>query len=519
MAARALPLLALVLPALLASLGSLAQEAPLVLEGDIPDDAGDFYALSFEVPVGTAELQVTRVIVDDSDVIDFGVWSPSGFRGWSGGNTEPAIIGAAASSRSYLPGPLEPGTWEVVLGRARVRAPPAEYRVEVVLRDAPTLLPDETRRPWDAPVVEPGRRWYAGDFHVHSRESGDAVATLDEIAALAREQGLDFVVVTDHNTTSHHDQLADATARHPGFLFVPGIEFTTYRGHATVVGARRYEDHRVGLGGLTVNDALRAFEEAGALVSVNHPVLDLGDVCIGCAWTHDDTDLSRLGGVEIATGGWEQAGWLFTLDAMAFWDSKCDQGAHLAALGGSDDHRAGRDLGAFQSPIGAPTTLVLADALSEAALLDAIRSGRTVVKLSGADDPMIELEAEPAPYGDTVYGEQVVFTATVTGGEGKELVLLEDGFPLEGARFAITSDPFTATLEVEIESGRRYRAEVWSEERPHTVTSHLWVERRVAPLPAPSCGCRAAGASSAVEGAWLALAVAGLLHWRARRRR
>lgn len=460
----------------------------------LPDDGGDFFALPFEVPEGTAEIEVRRVVIDEEDVIDFGVWAPDGFRGWSGGNTEPAVIGEEAASRSYLAGPLTPGTWEVVLGRARVRRPPAEYRVEITLRDAPTLEADPDRRPWDAPVVEEGPRWYAGDFHVHSRESGDAVATLDEIAAIARERGLDFVVITDHNTTSHHELLAAATERHPGLLFIPGSELTTYGGHANLFGARGYVDHRIGMDGHTLNDALSEANAARALVSINHPALDLGDMCIGCAWAHEDTDYDLVHAVEIATGGWAEAGFLFTLDAMGFWDSRCDRGAHLAAVGGSDDHRAGQDLGLFQSPVGSPTTMVFANALSEAAILEGIRNSRTVVKLQGPDDPMIELNAEPAPEGDTVYATRATFKARVTKGEGLTLLFLEDGFSMEGATFEITSDPFEAKLEVDVVSGRRYRAEVWDEERPYTVTSNLWVERRE-PEPEPACACRAARAN------------------------
>jgi len=74
---------------------------------------------------------------------------------------------------------------------------------------------------------------------------------------------------------------------------------------------------------------------------------------------------------------------LFYRDALAFWDALLDEGAHVAAIGGSDDHRAGVDLDRLQSPIGSPTTMVYADELSVAAIVAAVRAGRTVVKLEG----------------------------------------------------------------------------------------------------------------------------------------
>jgi hypothetical protein len=84
-----------------------------------------------------------------------------------------------AASRSYVPGPITPGTWQVVRGRGAGRpSAPGATAIEVVLRDVATLAPAarahalraRVRRWWTE------ARWYAGDFHVHSRESGDASA-------------------------------------------------------------------------------------------------------------------------------------------------------------------------------------------------------------------------------------------------------------------------------------------------------------------------------------------------------
>src|SRR5574338_42317 len=87
-------------------------------EGDVTADGGDYADVEFEVPTGTVEIQVTHSDGSDYVILDWGVWSPEGFRGWGGGNTEDAIIGVDESSRSYLPGPITPGTWTVVIGKA-----------------------------------------------------------------------------------------------------------------------------------------------------------------------------------------------------------------------------------------------------------------------------------------------------------------------------------------------------------------------------------------------------------------
>src|SRR6478736_1633993 len=86
-------------------------------EGDVTGDGGDFVDVEFVVPANTVEIQVTHTDGSSNVILDWGVWSPEGFRGWGGGNTEDAIIGVAESSRSYLPGPITPGTWKVVVGK------------------------------------------------------------------------------------------------------------------------------------------------------------------------------------------------------------------------------------------------------------------------------------------------------------------------------------------------------------------------------------------------------------------
>src|SRR5690606_23223667 len=157
-------------------------------------------------------------------------------------------------------------------------------------------------------------------------ESGDASATLDEIAELARERGLDFVVITDHNTHTGADFFADAQARHPDVLFIPGVEFTTYAGHANAIGATEWVNHRIGVEGATIDDAFRAYAAQDAIVSINHPVLDLGAACIGCAWAHD-LDPASIGGVEIETADIDTVGFLFVEKALAYWDDLLDAGS------------------------------------------------------------------------------------------------------------------------------------------------------------------------------------------------
>jgi hypothetical protein len=498
-------------------------ETVIPLDGEVPDDGAEFLILPFDVPAGTKEIQIDHDDLSAVNILDWGLADEQGkFRGWGGGNTEPAIVGELAASRSYLAGPIAPGSWKVQIGKAKITELPGKYHVLVHLRDTPTLAPQKERQPYTpAPALSKGPRWYAGDFHVHSRESGDAAPSLDAIADYARSRGLDFVELSDHNTTSQLDFIVDAQARHPDLLFVPGVEFTTYHGHANGVGATAWVDHKIGFAGATIEAAAAAYREQGAIFSINHPALDLGIACIGCAWSWD-LDPSRIDAIEIATGGYSQAGHFVDAPAIQLWSKLVQGGHHVVALGGSDDHSGGTKNGGLSSPIGDPTTLVFADELSTEALVKGIRAGRTVVKLQGPGDPMIDLTSSVAPEGDTVTAAKTTLRAVVTGGAGMTFHFVHNG--LRSDDIAIESDPFTTELDLApgADAEDRYRAEVDVKGAPRTITSHLWIKwKKAAETPpvdtAPAeggCGCSAA--PSADTGLW-SLGVAALA-WAAIRR-
>ena len=461
------------------------------LEGDVAAAGGDFVDVPFEVPAGTAEIRIAHSDGDPAVILDFGVWSPEGFRGWGGGNTEDAIIGALQSSRSYRPGPITPGTWTVVIGKAQLVAGAGHYTIDIEFHDTASLAP-KPMASYTPTVLATERRWYKGDFHVHSEESGDASATFDQIATLAAQRGLDFVNLSDHNTSS---QLSLIAAAQPDYsvLLLRGAEITTYAGHGNAVGLPSYVDHRIGYQGRTIVDVLDEVAARDAIFIVNHPSLDLGDACIGCAWQHADTPWDRVAGLEVITGKWDLVESLFVPRAIELWDEQLDAGHRIAAIGGSDDHSAGTGTGLTDTPLGSPTTLVLADELSEAAILDAVRRGRTMVMLRGPDDPFVDVhlvaaDGSLAELGDEVDGiASAVFPLVITGGTGGTVQLWRDGALVD--ELEVDADPFTHEFrDAPGAADHRYRIEMINEGGKRiVVTSHFYVHGRAA---ADGCGCR-----------------------------
>jgi hypothetical protein len=361
-----------------------------------------------------------------------------------------------------------------------------------------------------------GRRWYQGDFHVHSLHSDDARATIEEDVALAHGRGLDFINLTDHNTIAQHAVIAAAQPHWP-VLVLHGSEITTHTGHGGAVGIHAAVDARLGHQGRTMRDIIDDVVAQGGAFIVNHPMLDLGRLCIGCGWKHtEDAPWDQIAGIEVLTGGYGINERLFTPKVIAMWDALEDQGHRLSAVSGSDDHAAGAEAdGIVHAAIGSPTAMVLAGELSEAAILDALRHHRTKVKLRGPDDPDVDFSVrtaggQRADIGDDVEGVSVVEMPVHVGrGHGMFVEVWRDGE--QRAKLAVTSDDFTTVAYDSPPAGdHRYRVELTDADgRRVVITSHIYVHT----IGGAGCG-RNAGDPNGL----LPVFAIGLLGFRSRRR-
>ncbi|MGJ6981020.1 CehA/McbA family metallohydrolase [Aestuariimicrobium soli] len=356
--------------------------------------------VAFDVPAGVDSFEVRLAYDRSGAVVDLGCEAPLGafeqqWRGWSGGARDRFVVGRDRATPGYLPG-LAPGTWHVVLGLHQLapatdpRQPftrnvePLEVTVEVLM-PAESTIREEPLAPVADTVAEtprgsarglpapPGLTWFAGDLHAHTTHS-DGSLSIDQLAALAASRGLDFLAVTDHNTTSHFPHLASSSARH-GVRLVPGQEVTTHRGHANALGDISWVDFRtnpdVWVSQVLVEDGL---------LSVNHPIQD------DCAWQHPLMVRPPL--LEF----WHISGFLdqTATGAWAFWRqwreaSRAAGWPDPILVGGSDFHHPEQGY-----PPGTPTTWVAARDSSVDALLDGIAEGQVAIsRFPGAGEPVM----------------------------------------------------------------------------------------------------------------------------------
>lgn len=495
-----------------------ALPATIHLEGTVTADGGDYADVPFTCPAGTKEIEIDHADNSDTAILDFGVWSASGFRGWSGGLTDPITIGVDQSSRGYLPGPIADGeAWTMVIGKALLDSTGAHYTIDVTCRDTETL-PVLAKAAYTPVVMSTERRWYKGDFHVHSVQSGDATASLQANVDLAHSRGLDFINGSDHNTISQHALIAAQQASWP-ILVMRGAEITTYSGHGNAVGIHDYVDHRLGYQGRTIGNVIDDVKAQGGIFIVNHPATDLGTGCIGCGWKHlDDVPWDEVAGIEVLTAGYQLGVIAYTPKVIEMWDALEDQGHRIAAVSGSDDHTAGIGEGTVGAPVGSPASRVLADELSEAGIMDAVRKRHTMVMMRGPDDPIVDVQMKTADgkladIGDDVPGIATAELPThITGASGYFLQLWRDG--QKALEVPVTSNDFTTTLtDTPTAGAHRYRVELDDQGSDRVVvTSHFYV---TATGKADGGGC-ATGPGGALAG--MLLPALGLLISRRRRR-
>jgi hypothetical protein len=376
--------------------------ASAVLVGTVADGDEPYRLLAFEVPVGCDRVTV-RYHHDPGSILDLGLLDPratgfptrDGFRGWSGSARREVFVARTEATPGYLPGPLPPGRWHVLLGLARVARGGCRFTVEVEVTPAGTMpIPAAAPAVRDAPAESGGADpaaaaagWYPGDLQTHTHHS-DAHGSLDELLAAARTRGLRYLAVTDHNTVSHHAPLrarSDAT-----LLGVPGMEVTSYRGHANVWGASGWVDFR-----LRDDDDVAAMvtraHELGGLVSINHPKTQPG--CIGCDWEYAvPADVDAF---EAWQGPWLLRNW----ESLARLDRLLAGGRRLTLVGGSDRHQpAGPERDPPWLQVGSPTTWLWLERFDVAGVKHAIAHGRASVS-EGPGGPQIELEAAGAAMG------------------------------------------------------------------------------------------------------------------------
>jgi len=368
--------------------------------------------IPFDVPSRAVKISVSYQYdrANGANTIDIGLFDarssgsdtdPRGFRGWSGGRRSEFFVSHDEATPGYMRGNLPAGKWRVILGLYRIAPAGVDVSLKVEIETGDNLaglnVSSRKSSAIASPPTEPaqnasrpatpgsqdanGTRWWRGDLHMHTVHS-DGNWTIGELISSARNTGLDFIVITDHNTASHHEEIARLSKGSGQPLVLRGEEITTYGGHTNAWGLPEgaWIDFRTLPGDTSrISKIAAQAHRAGALISINHPFA----LCGGCSWSYD-ASARDFDSVEVWNGPWD-----FTDEpALKMWDKILQSGRHITAIASSDSHRP-------DTPIGQPSTHVAMPVLSQQALLKALRGGHVFLS-DGSGSVVLSFEAEPA---------------------------------------------------------------------------------------------------------------------------
>ena len=341
--------------------------------------------VAFNVPAGATRLagrfratpaRASGAFFDN--LISLSLFGPDGARGQRHNNPVwDFTIEATRATAGYLPGPIEAGSWMVVIDTFRILGP-VDWQLEIEC-DTDDVY---EHAPYAAhPTAPRGPDWYRGDLHAHTQHS-DGSWEIKDLVAWARGRGLDFMTLSDHNTPSGHAEVMSLGG--DDLLTMGGIELTTHFGHALSLGRRDWQEWRTGpVTGKTMPDIAAEVMAKGALFIIAHPMSEGDPSCTGCRWEYADMRPGPAQIVEIWNGGpWSD----YNEAGLALFREWLANGHRLVATAGTDIH--GPEGG--EGPLG--FNHVWADALTETAILAAVEAGRNYL----SSGPLLILSAQDA---------------------------------------------------------------------------------------------------------------------------
>lgn len=376
----------------------------VVLRGDVDsadfqkNSATGFVPLGFDVPSDVVRIGVEYSIkANAGSAIDVGIRDAKGLRGW-GGYSNYLVIGYADATAPFLPGPIEPGRWQIALWPAHQHAgTKAHYEIRIYF----WRHGDKPAASNFSPVpLETGWRWYRGDFHTHTGNSDGTCFSLSgqtvpcpvfRTVEMAKSLGLDFLAITDHNTVSHLNAMRELQPYFDTILLIPGREITTTEGHANLFGTTEFVDFKVAPKN-SMADIRAASEAAGGVFSANHPADITDENCGGCGWTTPSVSINSLHVMEMANGcdDSQRMGADGSMEQhFRVWEKALNEGARITGIAGSDNH----DYTMGKMGIGCPATVVYAPELSERAILDAVLAGHVFVDYTASRRDILDVRA------------------------------------------------------------------------------------------------------------------------------
>lgn len=245
--------------------------------------------------------------------------------------------------------------------------------------------------------------WFKGNTHTHTINS-DGDSAPDDVVKWYRENGYNFLVLSDHNYCTRVDGLTAVHGADGKFILIPGEEISDWFErkpiHINGLNLSRVVEPQ---GGVSPEDVVQrnvtAIRSASGIPHINHPNFE---------WSLTVKDLLKIEGdrlLEIFNGHPHVnnlgGGGSPSLEEM--WDAVLTAGKPIWGIAVDDAHHFKRQWDREAARPGRGWVMVRAARLETASILDALERGdfyaSTGVELADyrADDTAITVTVRPAP--------------------------------------------------------------------------------------------------------------------------
>ncbi len=319
------------------------------------------------------------------------------------------VVSGSYASSGFEKHEVVPGSWTFAITAGRFISP--EF--------------DVTLKVW---LIEKKAGWFAGDTHCHTFLS-DGKYSYDWIAKRSIKNGLDFMIMTDHNRT-----VMGELPSVEGLTMINGVEMTYPNGHANVWGVKEPYSQSFAVNEFSKwLERKEECERSGAIVSINHPK------CKKCPWLWPLEDETFYDTIEVWNGPMRPD----NQECIEWWHENLKKGRKLKIVGGSDYHS---DF-VVTNLLGNPTTWVYAKSSEPSDILEGIRNGNTTISEKVYGGTFIEMTSGDAIVGDTVkYSENAKVKVSVKNLKRGHTLYIKDG---EGILYSHKAKK-TGDFEVEV---------------------------------------------------------------------
>ena len=103
------------------------------------------------------------------------------------------------------------------------------------------------------------------DLHIHSEYSPDSHAKIDNIIKKSKQENLEIIAISDHNTIDGTEEIMKKT-RNTDILAIPSIEISSASGHILGLGCEEIVPK-----GLEAEDTIDRIHDLDGLAIIPHP--------------------------------------------------------------------------------------------------------------------------------------------------------------------------------------------------------------------------------------------------------